>query len=218
MGDGGREAPRSSPPIRSRLVRPGDRQGRQRWRVARSGECSVARTPKGSSSRVFTSASGAGSARSSDGPVPIERPPRGSAPNSRARWRASPSSGRSPLPPCLRLNSKKSFLAFLDAKHGAETIRGDEHRVDRIVKHFGTRPLRDVTSGDVQDLLTALKTEGLATGDPQPLPLGRVAPVPLRRRQGSRDRESREGDRPSARGTTADCFRVVGRRRRDPRL
>lgn len=59
---------------------------------------------------------------------------------------------------------KPLFLAFLEAKHGAETIRGDERRVERIVEFFGTRPLREVTSGDVQDLLTTLKTEGLATG------------------------------------------------------
>ncbi len=58
------------------------------------------------------------------------------------------------------IDLKSLFVAFIKARHGTATVRGDRGRVNRIVEHFGTRPLREVTAGDVQDLVTALKTEG----------------------------------------------------------
>lgn len=59
-------------------------------------------------------------------------------------------------------DAKQHILAYVEARHGAETVRGERGRFDRIVRHFGTRLVRDVTTGDVQDFLTTLRTEGLS--------------------------------------------------------
>ena len=58
--------------------------------------------------------------------------------------------------------AKPALLAYRVSQHGAETVRADQGRFDRIVRHFGTRFLRDVTTAEVQDFLTTLRTEGLS--------------------------------------------------------
>ena len=67
---------------------------------------------------------------------------------------------------------KPAFLAYLEARHGEATVRGERGRVERIVRYFGKRPLREVGPGDVADFLTSLRAER------HNQPEGKAPPVP----------------------------------------
>lgn len=54
---------------------------------------------------------------------------------------------------------QKTLLGYFEARHGATTARVDKGRLARVVTHFGTRPIREITAGDVADFLTGLKSE-----------------------------------------------------------
>jgi len=54
---------------------------------------------------------------------------------------------------------KRTLLTYLAARHRGTTVKGESGRVDRIVSHFGTRPLCDITTAEVEDFLTTLRAD-----------------------------------------------------------
>lgn len=55
-----------------------------------------------------------------------------------------------------------ALLRHLEAKHSSTTVASDRGRLKKVLEWFGSKPMKDIGPGEVQDFLTHLRTdEGL---------------------------------------------------------
>lgn len=59
--------------------------------------------------------------------------------------------------------AKADFLRHFEARHAASTYRAEKGRVEWIAEHWASKPVREITAGDVEDLLATLKVENGAS-------------------------------------------------------
>lgn len=78
--------------------------------------------------------------------------------------------------PAVTFDAIKSALAsYLEGRHERTTFERERGRLDRITLAFGTRALRDVTPGDVQDFLGDLRDQRRKPAEGKPRRLASVA-------------------------------------------
>ena len=71
--------------------------------------------------------------------------------------------GEKAVAPVTFAEAKDAILRYFEARHAPSTFRAERGRVEWIAERWAQKPMVAVTVGDVEDLLTALKTERKAS-------------------------------------------------------